>query len=247
MNELQKLFKYQGNQMRVVIIEDTPNWVVKDVCNILEIGNPTDAVKRLDDDECTLVSIEGIPMPVNAVTETGLYSLILGSRKPEAKAFKRWITHEVLPAIRKTGQYIAQPADETLSIQTKAKNAEARLTNAKRKDAELLLMVAKQYGTILSKESCELLTINAVERLTGQGFLPRPKVDKLYTAGDIAAETGLSANMVGRIATKHNLKTDDNGITVLDKSASSVKQVASFKYNERGRQALLEAIEAVGV
>lgn len=144
-------------------------------------------------------------------------------------------------------QYIAQPADETLSIQTKAKNAEARLTNAKRKDAELLLMVAKQYNTILSKESCELLTINAVERLTGQGFLPRPKVDKLYTAGDIAAETGLSANMVGRIATKNNLKTDENGITVLDKSASSVKQVASFKYNERGRQALLEAIEAVGV
>ena len=73
----------------------------------LDIGNPSDALNRLDDDERTLVSIEGASngKPVNGVNEPGLYSLVLGSRKPEAKAFKRWITHEVIPAIRKTGGY----------------------------------------------------------------------------------------------------------------------------------------------
>ncbi|MBU2701096.1 phage anti-repressor protein [Sporomusaceae bacterium BoRhaA] len=141
--------------------------------------------------------------------------------------------------VEKRYKKIASP--ETVSLQAKAKNAEARLINARRKDAEFLLEVAKQSKT-LSSESRELLTINAVERIAGEGFLPRPKVDKLYSATDIAEENGLSPNMVGRIATKNNLKIDQYGITVLDQSASSAKQIPSFRYNEAGRQALLKAI-----
>lgn len=79
------------------------------MCRALGLGNSSMAISKLDEDERTLISIEGASngLPVNAVNEPGLYSLVLGSRKPEAKAFKRWITHEVIPAIRKTGGYIA--------------------------------------------------------------------------------------------------------------------------------------------
>lgn len=91
------------------MLEGEPWFVAADVCRALGLGNSSDVIKRLDEDERTLVSIEGASngLPVNAVNEPGLYALILGSRKPEAKAFKRWITHEVIPEIRKTGGYIA--------------------------------------------------------------------------------------------------------------------------------------------
>ena len=94
-------------QVRTVMQGTDPWFVAADVCRALEIGNPTDVLNRLDADERTLVSIEGASngLPVNAVNEPGLYSLVLGSRKPEARAFKRWITHEVIPDIRRHGMY----------------------------------------------------------------------------------------------------------------------------------------------
>lgn len=94
--------KDEFGAVRAVTLEGEPWFVAADVCRALGLGNSSDVIKRLDEDERTLVSIEGASngLPVNAVNEPGLYALILGSRKPEAKAFKRWITHEV---IRKTG------------------------------------------------------------------------------------------------------------------------------------------------
>lgn len=81
-------------------------FVAADVCRALGLGNSTNACARLDDDEHALISIKGLSRgndEANAVNESGLYALVLSSRKPEAKAFKRWITHEVIPEIRKTG------------------------------------------------------------------------------------------------------------------------------------------------
>ena len=109
MNEMMIFENEQFGQIRTLEKEGQPWFVAADVCRALELGNPTQILTRLDEDERTLISIEGASngLPVNAVNEPGLYSLILGSRKPEAKAFKRWITHEVIPSIRKTGGYIA--------------------------------------------------------------------------------------------------------------------------------------------
>lgn len=109
MNQLSVFESGQFGQIRAKLENGEPWFIAVDVCKALEIGNPTDAMRRLDTDERTLVSIEGASngLPLNAVNEPGLYTLILGSRKPEAKAFKRWITHEVIPSIRKTGGYIA--------------------------------------------------------------------------------------------------------------------------------------------
>lgn len=81
--------------------------MAKDVCECLDIGNSRDAVAALDEDEKGVDSIDtpGGAQEMSIISEAGLYSLILRSRKPEAKAFKRWITHEVLPSIRRAGSY----------------------------------------------------------------------------------------------------------------------------------------------
>lgn len=107
MNDVKIFESPKFGQVRTTVIDGEPWFVAADVCRALDLGNPSDALNRLDSDERTLVSIEGASngKPVNGVNEPGLYSLVLGSRKPEAKAFKRWITHEVIPAIRKTGGY----------------------------------------------------------------------------------------------------------------------------------------------
>lgn len=118
MNELQIFENPEFGRVRTTVIDGEPWFVAADVCHALDIGNPSDALNRLDSDERTLVSIEGASngKPVNGVNEPGLYSLVLGSRKPEAKAFKRWITHDVIPAIRKTGGYhIPQSPEEQMA------------------------------------------------------------------------------------------------------------------------------------
>jgi anti-repressor protein len=111
MNQLQQVFQYGSCSVRTIIKEDEIWFVAKDVCEILEIGNPSQALSRLDDDEKATITTNdsgGRPYKLSLVNEPGLYSLILTSRKPEAKAFKRWITHEVIPSIRKTGSYSLQ-------------------------------------------------------------------------------------------------------------------------------------------
>ena len=103
--EIQR-FDFKGAALRTLTDEAGEPWfVAKDVCDILEISNPSDALKRLDDDERSRFNL-GRQGETNIVNEAGLYVLVLGSRKPEAHEFKRWVTHEVLPSIRKTGGYI---------------------------------------------------------------------------------------------------------------------------------------------
>ena len=106
-----ELFSNGDHEIRAILTKDGEPWfVAADICAALGLGNPSQTVSYLDDDEravmpATLISDEGGPGGVNVVNEAGLYSMILRSRKPEAKVFKRWITHEVLPSIRKTGAY----------------------------------------------------------------------------------------------------------------------------------------------
>lgn len=103
-----KIFEAEAfGQVRVVDVDGEPWFVAKDVCECLELGNPRTSIALLDEDEKGVHTMDtpGGQQEMSIVSEAGLYSLILRSRKPEAKAFKRWITHEVLPSIRRTGQY----------------------------------------------------------------------------------------------------------------------------------------------
>lgn len=109
--ELQVFRNEQFGHVRVIERGGEPWFVAKDVCECLDLDNPSQAVTRLDGDERCLISNKALRANGGAtvMSEPGLYSLILGSRKPEAKAFKRWITHEVIPSIRKTGCYSLAP------------------------------------------------------------------------------------------------------------------------------------------
>jgi anti-repressor protein len=109
MNALQKVFEYKsGRQVRTVIIDGEPWFVAKDVADVLGLSDSRKSVNLLDEDERSIIPVTdslGRQQETFIINEPGLYSMILRSRKPEAKAFKRWVTHEVLPEIRKTGSY----------------------------------------------------------------------------------------------------------------------------------------------
>ena len=109
------LFQYESNEVRVIQDENgEPWWIAKDVCGLLDLQNVAMAVQSLDDDEklTSTVFISGQNREVWLVNEAGLYTLIIRSNKPEARKFKRWITHEVLPSIRKSGKYDVAEASE---------------------------------------------------------------------------------------------------------------------------------------
>jgi hypothetical protein len=115
-NALQ-IFAFEGTEVRTVVRDGEPWWVATDVAAVLEIGRTHDAVRSLDDDEkgAETVRTPGGEQSITVINEPGLYSLILRSRKPQAKAFKRWITHEVIPALRKTGRYEVAPKPKEIT------------------------------------------------------------------------------------------------------------------------------------
>lgn len=124
--------------IRVVIINNEPWFAAVDVCHALDIKNVSDAVKKLDDDEkgIALTDTPGGQQQLLIVNEPGLYSLVLSSRKESAKRFKRWLTHDVIPTLRKTGTYSVQPVQKSMSALEQwelalqvAKEHEARLNN----------------------------------------------------------------------------------------------------------------------
>lgn len=185
MTDIQIFKNEQFGEVRTIAKDGEPWFVAADVCKALEIGNPTDAIRRLDADEHTLVLIEGASngLPVNAVSEAGLYTLVLGSRKPEAKAFKRWITHEVIPTIRRHGAYATETTIESIiadpesgirllqalkAEQERRREAEA-IAEAQRPKALFADAVAASDNSILVGELAKILRQNGVE--TGQNRL----------------------------------------------------------------------------
>lgn len=119
-NQLSQAFTFNASnqQVRTVMIENEPYFVVKDVCAILDISNHIDALSRLDDDEKgrSVIPTQFGAKETNLVNESGLYHLIFQSRKPEAKAFRKWVTAEVLPTLRRTGRYEVKPTSTRQSV-----------------------------------------------------------------------------------------------------------------------------------
>lgn len=183
MNEIKIFTNDQFGQIRTISRSGEPWFIAADVCAALEIDRTQ--TRRLDDDEKDVCSIHtpGGEQGVMLVNEPGLYSLVLGSRKPEAKAFKRWITHEVIPAIRKHGMYATEETAEQIlnnpdflikTLETLKKEREGRrLAEEKnRLDAPKVLFadsVAQAESDILIGELAKLLKQNGVE--TGQNRL----------------------------------------------------------------------------
>lgn len=110
-NSLPAVFQFQSNSVRTTVINNEPWFVASDVCAVLGMKNHREAIRHLDDDEKGVISNDtpGGTQQMSVISESGLYALVLRSRKPEAKPFIKWVTREVLPSIRKTGSYTAQP------------------------------------------------------------------------------------------------------------------------------------------
>ena len=142
MNEIQSFTSDQFGTVRAIRDENgEPMFVAKDVCAALGLGNSRQALARLDDDEKGVISTDtpGGEQQMQAVNEAGLYVLVLSSRKPEARSFKRWVTHEVLPALRREGGYMVARADETPEeLMARAlKAADATLARVRDENARL--------------------------------------------------------------------------------------------------------------
>lgn len=157
MDQLSQIFMYEGKQVRTQVINGELHWVAKDVTDILEI-DPTQ-IRRLDEDEKVLCSIQtlGGTQQMTVINESGLYALILGSKKVEAKPFKRWVTHEVLPSIRKTGSYNVHQMPQSFAEALEGYAAQLRLTEAI--DAErkqLATQIAADRPKVLFAESLQV-------------------------------------------------------------------------------------------
>lgn len=125
-------FKFESQELYVVMRDGEPWWALKEVCRILEIVNARDAAARLDEDEkgVALADTPGGAQTITVISEAGLYRLIMRSEKPVAKRFQKWLFHEVLPQIRKTGSYSSKSPtnfDAIRALVDAAEEHEARL------------------------------------------------------------------------------------------------------------------------
>lgn len=180
MNEIQTFESDQFGQVRAVRSEGgEPMFVAKDVCAALGLGNSRQALSRLDDDEKGVISTDtpGGEQQMQAVNEAGLYVLVLSSRKPEARAFKRWVTHEVLPALRRDGGYMVA-RDETpeqtmaravLLAQATIDRQKSRIAGLEAENEEMRPKalfadaVAASDGTCLIGELAKMMRQNGVD------------------------------------------------------------------------------------
>lgn len=146
-------------------------------------------------------------------------------------------THEVIPAIRKTGSYTIAPSIED---ECRKLRAEAMQLNARTRSFKAAVAAMKDFN--LSQIAMEAVGIPLIEDFTGIKTGYRPQIERTYSATEIAQELGVSANLVGKTANENGLKTEEYGVTVLDKAKYSDKQLPTFRYNERGRQRLKELL-----
>lgn len=208
MNELQVFNNVMFGNVRIILQDNEPWFVAKDVCDCLEINNSRQALSRLDDDEKNSVILnDGIPgnPEKSIVNEYGLYSLVMSSRKPEAKEFKRWITHEVLPALRKTGSYslnIPQTLPEALRAyadEVEQHNKTKALVEAQRPKVIFADAVSTSDTDILIGDLAKLLNQNGhnigqnrlFERLRAEGYLISRKGGSYNMPTQRAMELGL--------------------------------------------------------
>lgn len=219
------------------LVDDNGNpWFVgKDVAAALGYKEPTKAAREKVDPEDRGVSKMDTPsgeQEMIIINESGLYSLVLSSKLPSAKEFKRWVTSEVLPTLRKTGSYTVHKEVDKEELAVRAQ--EARVASA-----NLLKELANNaHGTWR-----DVLLAHATKELTGEFLLPLPKSErKSYSATEVGEILGVSANRVGSIANKLGLKTEEYGAWFHNKAKFSNKEVESFRYYDNAVEVIRDYI-----
>lgn len=223
-NEIEIFKNEEFGQVRTMLINNEPYFVGKDVASILGYKEPRSAVSKKVDEEDRGVSKIATPsgtQEMTVINESGLYSLILSSKLPSAKKFKRWVTSEVLPTIRKSGTYAITntKVDKLTDMEV-----ETKLNNSQTRKANSLMRMHKQCNDPIVKE---LLFKKAIETLTGKKLIDNTR--KTYSAEEIGKKFGISANRVGRIANANNLKTEQYG-EVVATEYNDKAQGSTFRY-----------------
>lgn len=187
MNKLQVFNNEDLGQVRTVVKGEDVWFVAKDVCEVLEIKNTTQAMQKLDPEERTMFNI-GRQGETNIINESGLYSLIMTSRKPQAKAFKKWVTTEVLPSIRKHGAYMTP-----------------NTINALLQDPDLIIGLAsqlkqEQQARQIAEQKNLMLTQQIAENASKITYLDQIlQSQDTVTVSQVAADYGLSAIKLNKI------------------------------------------------
>lgn len=227
MNELQTFNNEQFGQVRMAMFDGEPFFMLADVCRVLEIVNPTRAKERLNVNGLhTMKVIDSMNREQQAtfINESNLYKLVFTSRKKEAETFADWVTGEVLPSIRKTGNYSVAPEPTEYEKQ----NTEISLLNAKARVAELWMRLGDRTSI---PEYRQITDSYASLVLAGKPVLPLPEVNqKTYSATEIADMLGVTPQKIGRLSNANNLKTKEYGKWFYDKSQHSTKEVETFRY-----------------
>ena len=201
-----QLFADKGFNLRVIMRLGNPWFVAPDACGCLALSNVSEALADLDDDDKlkltkdeldTLISNEGIKCSVdsrvqslNLVSESGLYDLIMQSRKPEAKAFKRWVTHEVLPSIRKTGKYDARPTVPSYMLESEEERAIAWAEEH------------RQARLALEAKEREIKSLQAQKDVLRQDYMPLKGFCNGLIAKGLAMQTNGKPYVIGTLKTK---------------------------------------------
>lgn len=246
MNELKIFQNPKFGTIRTTTINGEPWFVAADVCEALEIQNPTDAIKKLDEDEKARLNLGLRGGDTNVVNEPGLYALVLGSRKPEAKAFKRWITHEVIPTIRKHGAYMTPEKveeillnpDTIIKLATDLKEERERTAalNAKIKADKPYT----EFGAAIAANSDAILVRDFAKLLHNDGIKMGEK--RLYKW---LRENGF---LMQTAPTKPYQKYVDMGWFRVDERSISTVQgqmiVSTTKITGKGQMGLLSALRA---
>ena len=204
-NPLQ-LFADKGFKLRVIMRLGNPWFVAPDACGCLALSNVSEALADLDDDDKlkltkdeldTLISNEGIKCSVdsrvqslNLVSESGLYDLIMQSRKPEAKAFKRWVTHEVIPSIRKTGKYEAHPTIPSYMLESEEERAIAWAEEH------------RQARLALEAKEREIKSLQAQKDVLMQDYMSLKGFCNGLIAKGLAVQTNGKPYVIGTLRTK---------------------------------------------
>lgn len=239
MNELKVFTNQEFGQIRTITENGLTLFCGSDVAKALGYKNPSKALS----DHCKGVTkrytlTDGGKQEMNFIPEGDIYRLAAKSELPGADAFERWIFDEVLPSIRATGGYTAQkdaPSDDIKKI-----TAEAKLNNSRARVSSMWMKIA---AAVPVPEYQQICAHYASAALAGKEVLPLPKVkEHTYSAEEVGKMLGVSAWTVGHTANTNNLKTDEYGVEVWDKSRHSSKEVQSWRYTQKGIDRIREIL-----
>lgn len=228
-------FTYKNTALRTLEINSQPWFVAKDVCDILELTNIRPSLAALDEDEKGVHTIytPGGNQEMTVISEPGLYSLILRSRKPEAKAFKRWVTHEILPSIRRHGMYATESvvdamlADPDAMIRTLTALKEERAKRAQLEAQAEADAPKVRFANAVESAQTDILIGDLAKILRGNGINTGQKrlFEWMRENGYLIKQRGSSWNMptqkamdMGLFRVKESVVTHPDGHTTVHRT-----------------------------